>query len=116
MIIEHAPQARCYRCGSPGIATFCHHCGRSMCGPHSSKAEVFKKLLSREFADLGLTNPQAKGYHCAEHDHVVKGGLRGLIWPASPLRPPALSGPASPSRWPASSTAWLTSWPGWYSC
>lgn len=80
MIIEHAPRARCYRCGSPDILTFCHHCGRSMCRQHSSKAEAFKKPLSREFADLGLANTQAMGYHCAEHDHVVKGGLRGLIW------------------------------------
>jgi hypothetical protein len=78
---EHAPRARCYDCGSPTIFSLCHHCGKSMCHQHSSKAvDAFKKPVSRELADLGLKDPQASTYHCAEHDHVVEGGLRGLIW------------------------------------
>jgi hypothetical protein len=78
---DRAPRARCFDCGSPKIFSLCHHCGKSMCRQHSSKTvDAFKKPVSREFAELGLDDRQASGYHCAEHDHVVKGGMHGLIW------------------------------------
>lgn len=77
---DHAPQARCYRCGTPEIAAVCHHCGTGMCQAHTPKAvDAAERPVSREFADLGLDGRQAGVYHCDEHDHVVAGGLLPLI-------------------------------------
>jgi hypothetical protein len=77
---EHAPQVRCYNCGSPEIFSLCHHCGRGMCHRHSTKAvDAANKPVSKEFAGLGLEDKQAGAYHCAEHDHVVRGNLLVLI-------------------------------------
>jgi hypothetical protein len=77
---EHAPRARCYRCGSDDIASLCHHCGKVMCTEHTPKVTGLDgNPLSMEFADLGLTGEQAGPYHCAEHDHVVKGGLMKFV-------------------------------------
>ncbi|MFC6087838.1 hypothetical protein [Saccharothrix lopnurensis] len=66
-----ASTARCYKCGSPEIATTCHHCGRLICredgrptGPDEAPAKI-----SQEFAGLGMDTPQA--HHCETCDHVV---------------------------------------------
>lgn len=37
-VIDHAPEARCYECGSADIHSVCHHCSRPMCARHESVA------------------------------------------------------------------------------
>jgi hypothetical protein len=37
-VIDRAPQARCYECGSTDIRGVCHHCARPMCARHGSAA------------------------------------------------------------------------------
>ena len=37
-VIDRAPEARCYRCGSTAIRSVCHHCARPMCVQHGSVA------------------------------------------------------------------------------
>jgi hypothetical protein len=77
---DHAPRTRCYSCGSTEIASLCHHCGKAMCGEHSpTVADPAGKSVSREFSGLGLDGKQAGAYHCDEHAHIVKGGLKALI-------------------------------------
>jgi hypothetical protein len=73
---EHAPQARCGTCGSPGIVSVCHHCGTCLCQKHSRRAaDAAGRPVSREFDGLGFDGKQVGVYHCAEHDHTVQGGL-----------------------------------------
>jgi hypothetical protein len=51
-----------------------------MCQEHTPRAvDGGEKPVSREFAGLGLEGRQAAVYHCAEHDHAVKGGLMNVI-------------------------------------
>lgn len=77
---EHAPQARCDNCGSPDIFSVCHHCGKSLCEKHSSRAVNAAGVpVSRELHGLGLADGPAGVYHCEEHHHVVKGGLWVLV-------------------------------------
>jgi hypothetical protein len=78
---EHAPQARCDNCGSPQVASICHHCGKSLCEKHTPPAVKRRsgRPVSRELIGLGLDNSQAAVYHCSEHGHVVKGGLMAVI-------------------------------------
>lgn len=77
---EHAPQARCYQCGSPELFSVCHHCGKGMCQQHSPKAvDAADKPVSGELAGLRLEGRQAGVYHCREDSHVVKGSLRSVI-------------------------------------
>jgi len=73
---EHAPQARCDTCGSPEIVSVCHHCGKCLCRRHGRRAvDAAGRPVSREFEDLGFDGKEVSVYHCAEHDHAVKGGL-----------------------------------------
>jgi hypothetical protein len=37
-VIDRAPEARCYQCGSTDIRSVCHHCSRPMCARHGSVA------------------------------------------------------------------------------
>ena len=37
-VIDRAPEARCYQCGSTDIRSVCHHCARPMCARHGSVA------------------------------------------------------------------------------
>lgn len=47
---DHAPQARCYRCGSPDIFAVCHHCGAGMCQEHTPRTvDGGEKPVSKEF-------------------------------------------------------------------
>src|SRR5664280_384355 len=75
---QHAPRARCYVCGSTVTTSLCHHCGKVMCGDHSSRVvDEAGKPLSEEFTELGLEEPG--GYHCYACAHTVRGRLRALI-------------------------------------
>jgi hypothetical protein len=92
----HAPEVRCYRCGSPSVFSLCHHCGKPMCaehspnayraergqvtdGPQAPQADVqADKPVSRELTGLGLDDSQVAVYHCEDHAHVVKSEL--LAW------------------------------------
>jgi hypothetical protein len=77
---SHAPQARCYQCGSPEVFSVCHHCGQGMCAEHSPEAvDAADRPRSKEFGGLGLEGTQAGVYHCEEHAHVVKGGLLWVV-------------------------------------
>jgi len=77
---EHAPQARCHSCGSPDIDSVCHHCSRWLCKKHSRRAvDTAGRPVSREFDGLGFDGKEVGIYHCAEHDHAVKGGLLILV-------------------------------------
>src|SRR5689334_24983324 len=93
MLVGHAPRVRCYECGSDEIFSVCHHCQKPMCEDHSpaafreagklvrepSKSADEAKPASREFAGLKLGGTKEAVYHCEQHDHVVRGGLTGLI-------------------------------------
>jgi hypothetical protein len=99
-VIDRAPQARCYECGSTDVRSVCHHCARPMCARHGSLAVgegadgspgtdtggagrepgaadgmapngADARPASREFAGLKLTPIRAAVHHCADHDHVV---------------------------------------------
>jgi len=75
---EHAPRARCDSCGSPEILTVCHHCGKCLCSSHTPRAvDLRGRPVSRELDGLELEGDLAAVYHCAEHQHVVRGG--GLL-------------------------------------
>jgi hypothetical protein len=77
---EHAARARCRSCGSPEIVSVCHHCGGWLCKADSHRAvDAANRPVSREFEDLGFDGKQVGIYHCAEHDHAVKGGLLLLV-------------------------------------
>jgi hypothetical protein len=93
-VVEHAPQVRCYRCGSAAVYSLCHHCARPMCGEHSPRAfrqdgqlvsEVSggardsAKPANREFAWLKHSDLRRGAvYHCEDHAHVVR-NMRTLI-------------------------------------
>ena len=52
---DQAPRVRCYCCGSPDIASLCHHCVRPMCDEHSTRAvDDARRPVSRELAGLEL--------------------------------------------------------------
>lgn len=77
---EHAPQARCHRCGSPELVSTCHHCGTYICEEHSPRVvNVSGRPVSREYDGMGLDGELSAAYHCTEHHHVVKSGLLPLI-------------------------------------
>jgi hypothetical protein len=78
-LIDHPPVTRCYRCGSPQIATVCHHCGRPMC--REDTPDIFKngKPISYEYRNLGLDGRRANTYHCLEHSHIVRGSLKKFV-------------------------------------
>lgn len=89
----HAPEVRCYRCGSPSVFSLCHHCGKPMCAEHSPEAYRAQhgqatdgaqaphtgvqtdKPVSRELVGLGLDDAQVAVYHCEDHAHTVKSEL-----------------------------------------
>lgn len=101
-VINHAPEARCYQCGSTDIHSVCHHCARPMCARHESAAARERppvppaaaaggpgapagpadpgaeagdqeiRPTSREYAGLKLLPAQAAVYHCEEHQHTVR--------------------------------------------
>ena len=93
-VVDHAPQVRCYRCGSAAVHSLCHHCARPMCGEHSPSAfrqdrqlvsEVSgrprdsSKPANREFAWLKHSDlRRAAVYHCEDHVHAVR-NTRTLI-------------------------------------
>jgi hypothetical protein len=99
-VIDRAPEARCYKCGSTDILSVCHHCTRPICARHGSLAfgegadgsagadetgdaresdaadrmagiSPETRTVSREFGGLKLPSMRAAVHHCAEHDHVV---------------------------------------------
>jgi hypothetical protein len=80
-LVERAPQARCYRCGSRQLASICHHldCTRLMCGEHSPAPR--RRPSTAEFAGLGLegTPCGALPVHCPKDEHVVRGQLT-WVW------------------------------------
>jgi hypothetical protein len=92
-LINRAPRVRCYECGSEAIFSVCHHCQEPMCEQHSPPAyrapatrvrapngpAEEARPVSQEFADIGRGGPWAATYHCAEHAHVVRGGLWDVI-------------------------------------
>jgi hypothetical protein len=53
-VINRAPEARCYQCGSTDIRSVCHHCSRPMCAQHGSVAV-------RERATSSPIGPAASG-------------------------------------------------------
>jgi len=87
-VVDHAPQVRCYRCGSDAVYSLCHHCARPMCGEHSppafrqegqlvsqvkGDARDSAKPANREFAWLKHSDlRRAAVYHCEDHAHVVR--------------------------------------------
>ena len=87
-VADHAPQVRCYRCGSIAVYSLCHHCARPMCREHSplafrqggrqvsevsGDARDSAKPASREFAWLKQSDlRRAAVYHCEDHAHVVR--------------------------------------------
>src|ERR1700722_11599193 len=104
-VIDRAPEARCYQCGSTNIRSVCHHCTRPMCARHGSlgtgegtdtpsdadvtaaaqEPDASDEVLSdspaarpasREFGGLKLSPIRAAVHHCADHDHLV--GLLSL--------------------------------------
>jgi hypothetical protein len=95
-VIDRAPEARCYHCGSTDIRSVCHHCWRPMCAEHGSAgtreraagwpagaasdpgapaddelAAPDAKPASWEFAGLKLPPIRAVVHHCDDHDHTV---------------------------------------------
>lgn len=88
-VVDHAPQVRCYRCGSTDVYSLCHHCARPMCRTHSPR--VFRqagqlvrevegqvrdtaKPASLEFAWLKQSDIRRSAvYHCEDDAHVVRG-------------------------------------------
>ena len=76
----HAPRARCHECGSPEIASVCHHCGTGMCQRHTRPAyDTAQNPVSREFVTAGLEPRHAGAMHCPEHAHVVRGRPVALV-------------------------------------
>lgn len=66
---DHAPQSRCYQCGSAEITHICHHCGRLGCAHHvTATPTVAGHPLSPEFRQLGMR--RKAGYHCADCAHA----------------------------------------------
>jgi hypothetical protein len=80
-LVERAPQARCYRCGSRQLASICHHLGclRLMCGEHIPAPR--RSRSTAEFAGLRLegTPCGATPVHCPKDEHVVRGQLT-WVW------------------------------------
>lgn len=67
---EHAPQARCYECGSAEITRMCHHCARIGCSKHIAPIPtVAGRPLSREMSRLGMGRKLT--YHCADCVHIA---------------------------------------------
>ncbi len=67
--VDHAPQSRCYQCGSAEITHTCHHCGRLGCARHvTATPTVAGHPLSPEFRRLGMR--RKAGYHCADCAHA----------------------------------------------
>jgi hypothetical protein len=65
-------QVRCYKCGSPGIVSLCHHCWRPGCAKHVKPTPRWvARLLGPEGAgrDLGTD----ASYHCHECGHAAAG-------------------------------------------
>jgi hypothetical protein len=87
LLVDRAPRVRCYECGSEDIFSVCHHCQRPMCDDHSPYAfrqggELVRRPsgsadearpASQELAGLGLGGQNEVVYHCADHDHMVRG-------------------------------------------
>lgn len=72
VVEQHAPQVRCYECGSPKIAALCHHCWRPGCHRHVTAAPRWaEKLLGREASGPGLERAHAR--HCAECGQAAVG-------------------------------------------
>ncbi len=85
-VINRAPEARCYQCGSTDIRSLCHHCSRPMCAQHGSVAvreraagssaeelnDPDSRPMSREFAGLKLLPIREVVHHCEDHHHVVR--------------------------------------------
>lgn len=88
VIVSRQPIARCYQCGSPGIAMVCHHCGQLMCNTHGpAQVEPSPGLENPEFEGLSLekTPLGVEGVHCEECRHAVRNYLRVLVLPAIPV-------------------------------
>jgi hypothetical protein len=107
-VIDRAPQARCYECGSTDIRSVCHHCWRPICAQHGAlslrdglpgasddadpagaaggpgaagqeqPASPDAKPTSREFAGLKLPPIRAAVHHCTEHAHNVTLMVSGM--------------------------------------
>ncbi|MDJ0729257.1 MAG: hypothetical protein QNJ33_04615 [Crocosphaera sp.] len=91
-LLQKAPKARCYKCGTPDIKYICHDCGRPMCEQHTLFASIIhnsktnneisndpltskRKLLTTEFMNLNLSDTECgeEPYHCAHCIHLIKG-------------------------------------------
>jgi hypothetical protein len=98
-VVDHAPAARCYRCGSTRVYSLCHHCRRPMCEEHSPLAfrqaggparepsataqpasKEFAWLLKhkKKFARLKQNSLRRAVYHCEDHKHG-SGWLAALL-------------------------------------
>ncbi|MBW4507276.1 MAG: hypothetical protein KME64_12285 [Scytonematopsis contorta HA4267-MV1] len=86
-LLNNAPKPRCYKCGTTHIEYVCHHCGRLMCSEHTffSKSNISNKLLTLEFAKLGLndTECEEEPFHCSDCMHLVSDIAWGQIFIAS---------------------------------
>lgn len=88
---DQAPRVRCYRCGSPDIASLCHHCVKPMCKEHSARAvDDARRPVSRELAGLELEDDQEAVYHCKDHVHVVRRARIIYLWAAAAVAPVVL--------------------------
>ncbi len=68
---EHAPRARCYKCGSTAVADLCHHCGKTICRDDSpATQDILGRPRSFEFTGLNIRN--AGPVHCNTCFHVVR--------------------------------------------
>ncbi len=69
---QRAPRVRCYKCGSPHIASLCHHCWRPGCAKHVRPVPHWvKRLLGKEGSCTGLDKDEA--YHCPECAYIPAG-------------------------------------------
>src|SRR5690242_3815246 len=88
---DQAPRVRCYCCGSPDIASLCHHCVRPMCDEHSTRAvDDARRPVSRELAGLELEDDQEAVYHCEDHAHVVRRARIIYLWAEAAVAPVVL--------------------------
>src|SRR5260370_37708152 len=75
--VDHAPQSRCYQCGSAEITHTCHHCGRLGCARHvTATPTVAGHPLSPEFRRVGMR--RKAGYHRADRGHAPRVGPPSL--------------------------------------
>jgi hypothetical protein len=69
---EHAPRARCYKCGSTAVVDVCHHCGKAICRDDSPATQnILGRPRSYEFAGLGRRGDPGP-VHCNTCLHVVR--------------------------------------------